>query len=173
MYAQRAVPATLALLAAFAASGCDISLTDPDRRVTGDYDALWLWYYEIPSLGIFDEGGCEGVLEITSQRGSDFSGRHRLTSFGACIPHRSGRIRGNAYSDGDFDLEVELDDGRYGVFDVEPGCSVVRRDRRLEGRHRRGRIDAFAEAHLRCIIDGRTRDVYLELDLLADEFRRF
>ncbi len=173
MHVQRAVPATLALLAALAAAGCDLSLTDPDRRITGDYDALWLWYYEIPSLGIFDEGGCDGVLEITSQRGTDFSGRHRLTSFGACIPDGSGRIRGDVYADGDLFLEVELDDGRFGVFDVEPGCSVVRRDRRLEGRFRRGRIDAFAEAHLRCLIEGRTRDVYLELDLLADEFRRF
>ncbi|HUG02631.1 MAG TPA: hypothetical protein VML95_12255 [Longimicrobiales bacterium] len=173
MYAQRAVSASFALLAAFAASGCDISLTDPDRRVTGDYDALWLWYFEVPSLGIFDDGGCEGILEITSQRGSDFSGRHRLTSFGACMPDRSGRVRGNVFSDGDFDMEVELEDGRFGVFEAEPGCRFVRRDRRLEGRFRRGQIDAFAGAHLRCFLEGADRDVFVELDLLADERRRF
>jgi hypothetical protein len=172
MYARRAVSATLALLAATGVSGCDLTL-DSGSRITGDYDAVWFWYFEVPSLGISDEGACDGLLEITSQRGNDFSGRHRLESFGACIPESSGRVRGNAYSDGDFDLEVELDDGRFGVFEVEPGCRVVRRDRRLEGRHRRGQIDAFADAHLRCFVEGRERDVYLEVDLIADEFRRF
>jgi hypothetical protein len=172
MYARRAVSATLALLAATGVSGCDLTL-DSGSRITGDYDAVWFWYFEVPSLGISDEGACDGLLEITSQRGNDFSGRHRLESLGACIPASSGRVRGNAYSDGDFDLEVELDDGRFGVFEVEPGCRVVRRDRRLEGRHRRGQIDAFADAHLRCFVEGRERDVYLEVDLIADEFRRF
>lgn len=172
MTVSRAVSATLAMAAAVAVSACDLSL-DPSQRITGDFDAVWFWYYEIPSLGIVDEGSCDGVLEITSQRGNDFSGRHRLTSFGACIPDESGRIRGNVYSNGDLDLEVELDGGRYGVFEVEPGCSVVRRDRRLEGRYRRGQIDAFADAHLRCFVEGRTRDVYLEVDLVADEYRRY
>jgi len=172
MHARRAVSAALALLAATGLSGCDLSL-GTGERITGDYDAVWFWFFEVPSLGLFDEGACDGVLEITSQRGNDFSGRHRLTSFGACIPDRSGRIRGDVFSDGDLNLEVELDDGRFGVFEVEPGCRIVSRDRRLEGEHRRGRIDAFAEAHLRCFLEGRERDVFVEVDLLADEFRRF
>ncbi|MEN8374724.1 MAG: hypothetical protein ABFS34_04690 [Gemmatimonadota bacterium] len=174
MNAQRIACLALALVPALAAGACDLSLTDPRHRITGDYDALWIWYVDVPSLGIADEGDCDGHLDITRQRGEDFSGRHAiLSTFGDCIPERSGRIRGHVYSDGDLDLEIELRDGRFGVFEVEHGCRVIHRDRRLEGRFRHGRIDAFADAQFRCFLEGGERDVFVELDLLADERRRF
>lgn len=157
-------------LLALGLTGCDdLILLGSDARIDGDYDTLWRWEVDVSGLPDDEFGSCRGTMEVDSRGHDEFTGRHWLPPLRTCLPRRSGRVTGDVDSRGRVRLAVELFGGGFGVFEDDPDCRVEWRDRHLEGRVDRGRIRADAAARYRCWVFGAWRDVYLTLELQAEE----